>query len=109
MPTVAPIDRTVGVEVAGCGFAAPTSGTGVAIARDLVLVAAHVVAQADGVSIVSGTTERAGAVVAFDAANDLALVEATGLDISEVEFADGTNDAEAVSYTHLTLPTTPYV
>lgn len=91
---VSPLERTVGIEVLGCGFAPPTAGTGVVLSSDLVLVSGHVVAQSDGVSIVSGTTERQGAVVAFDAANDLALIETSGLDVVGVEFADGIDDAE---------------
>ena len=88
-----PADRTVGVEVQGCGFASSTAGTGVVLSSDLVLVSGHVVAQSDGISIVSGTTAREGTVVAFDAANDLALVETSGLDLVNVEFADGADDA----------------
>ena len=71
------------IETAGCGTADGGLGSGIALAEDLVLTAAHVVASAGGVEVgAPGSSPAGGAeaadiparVVAYDPLRDLALL-----------------------------------
>ncbi len=67
--------RAVTIEGSVCGSAGPSTGSGVALAADRVLTAAHVVASADQVELVHRGRPVAGEVVALDRRRDLALIE----------------------------------
>lgn len=69
--------RAVSVEVAGCGAADASRGSGLAFADDLVLTAAHVVSSGGAIEIVTGDDSRAAELVAYDPRRDLALVRPT--------------------------------
>jgi S1-C subfamily serine protease len=66
--------RAVSVEVAGCGAADPSRGSGLALADDLVLTAAHVVSSGGAIEVVTGDDTHPAELVAYDPRRDLALV-----------------------------------
>ena len=68
--SVDPVLRDVSIETTGCGDAFAGGGRGFDLGDGLVVTAAHVVAQADGV-LVDG---RPGSVVAWDGRSDPALL-----------------------------------
>lgn len=78
--TVEPTDlaaagrRAVEIETEGCGHADPTRGSGMALADDLVLTAAHVVAPGGPIEVSLGGVGRPADLVAYDPQRDLALV-----------------------------------
>ncbi|MFK8026393.1 MAG: serine protease [Ilumatobacter sp.] len=70
-----PASRAVAIRTTSCGDASRTDGSGVVVADDLVVTAAHVVIGAADVFVESGVAaESRGEVVALDTVNDLALV-----------------------------------
>jgi hypothetical protein len=95
-PTVVAIsDRSV-MAVSGEACGSLSSGGGVAVAPDIVLTNAHVVAGVTDVSVSEAGSETAleGAVIGFDADRDLALVEVGGGDLSPVSLHDGDPPSE---------------
>lgn len=79
---------TTGVQVVGCGRS--YSGSGFAVDGAHVLTNAHVVAGAQEVSLRTHDGRRVAAtVVVFDAARDLALLEAAGHGLTPLALADG--------------------
>lgn len=67
--------RAVTIEGSVCGAAGPSAGSGIALADDMVLTAAHVVASADRLEVVRGEDRVPATIVAFDPLKDLAVVE----------------------------------
>ncbi len=67
-------ERAVRLEVGGCGHADASRGSGLALADDLVLTAAHVVASGGPIDIVVDGHSHQGDLVAYDPSRDLALV-----------------------------------
>ncbi len=79
---VAARSRARVIAVDSCGAADPTRGSGIALADDLVLTAAHLVASGGEVAIedaddTAGADPRPARVVAYDPRRDLALVAPT--------------------------------
>lgn len=83
-----PIDRAAGIETTACGHASGTSGAGVIVGDEQVLVAAHVVIGATEV-FVSWTDGKtaSGKIVRLDTRTDLAIVEVAGVRAERVELA----------------------
>ncbi len=81
-----PQDRAVVLITTGCGHGAAGHGSGVAMGGDLVLTAAHVVAQADLVTVRRNGREYQGSVVVWDRPHDLALVTVDGWELPAAEF-----------------------
>ncbi len=74
---VAARQRAVRLEVGGCGHADASRGSGLALADDLVLTAAHVVASGGPIDVIVAGVGHRGELVAYDPSRDLALVRPT--------------------------------
>jgi S1-C subfamily serine protease len=68
-----PPSGVVGLTVTGCSTG-QAHGSGIVVAPDLVLTAAHVVKGAKTIDVTNGVHEAAGSIVAFDPDMDLAYV-----------------------------------
>ncbi len=101
---VDPAALTVGVDVSGCGFADPTTGTGVVIQDELVVTSGHVVVQGDEVFVWAVGELFSALIIGFDPANDLALLKVPGLIIeTEVRVASLDAGAEVSVWNHSEL------
>jgi len=76
----APPLSTVAIATTGCGFGENARGVGVVVAPDRVLTVAHVVSQADAITVSHVDQSVNADLVAFDRELDLALLAIGGLD-----------------------------
>ncbi len=84
-----PAARATHIATTGCGLAADRTGSGIAVGDGLVLTVAHLVAQADDLSLTVGEVgPAAAAVVAIDRRRDLALLRLEPNGIPDVELAN---------------------
>ncbi len=105
-----PALRAVRLETSGCGFASGRIGSGVAVADELILTVAHLVARADEIQITLTSGESVHAhVTAVDLEKDLALllVPPTGFDdvllasagVGASGFIEGAASSDTVPFT----------
>jgi len=74
-PGTSPQDRAVQLATTGCGYAADRSGSGVAVGEGIVVTTAHLVIQADHMSIRGGDgSQNDATVVGIDLERDLAAI-----------------------------------
>jgi len=107
--TVAAADRAVGVETTGCGFASGQSGSGIAIGGQLVVTAAHLVAQAEGVSVVTRTgRDYEARPVLIDTRVDLALLYIEELRLSPASLGSAPVGGTGLIVGGSTSGTVPY-
>lgn len=87
-PLVDPAHRAVRIETTACGFATPRTGSGVVVDAGLVLTAAHLVIQADGILVTVEDGGTAFAVVtAIDPELDMALLRLPSPALPPVELS----------------------
>lgn len=79
-----PEERAVTIATTACGHASATAGSGVVVADERVLTAAHVVAGAGDVRVTRGAHTVAGEIVVLDRGRDLAVLRVPGLAASPV-------------------------
>jgi len=71
--------RAVRLETGGCGHADASRGSGLALADDLVLTAAHVVSSGGPIEVIVDDVSHRAELLAYDPSRDLALVRTTPL------------------------------
>ena len=87
-PPLDPVFRTVRIETTGCGLAPNRTGSGVAIGDGLVVTVAHLVARADNLVALVGSSERVDAVItAVDLNLDLALLRIPPNEIPNIQMS----------------------
>jgi len=99
--TVTPAERVVLIETTACGQSSRTFGTGVVVAPDRVLTAAHTVSGAGEVSLLparASSSATIGRVVAYDQRSDLALLTAADFEGGAVELAEVEAGDEVVAF-----------
>ena len=86
--TVPPGDRAVELATTGCGYAAGRTGSGTAIGDGLIVTVAHLVVQADAITVTVGGVDRGpAAVIGIDRRRDLAALRLSGSALPAVETA----------------------
>ncbi len=85
---IQPGERAALISTSGCGDAGTDTGSGVAVGGDVVLTAAHVVAQADAITVTIDDRRLPALVVAWDGQRDVAVLRADGLDLPDVAYGE---------------------